>query len=79
MTAPRTLASDRKQRLRLRVRGAVQGVGFRPHVYGLASRLSLSGFVRNDAEGVLIEVEGAGADQFVHALRLAPPPLARND
>ena len=79
MTAPRILASDRKRRLRLRVRGAVQGVGFRPHVYGLASRLDLSGFVRNDAEGVLIEVEGAGADQFVHALRLAPPPLARID
>lgn len=79
MTAPRPLAADRKRRLRLRVRGAVQGVGFRPHVYGLASRLSLSGFVRNDAEGVLIEVEGAGAEQFVHALRLAPPPLARVD
>jgi len=79
MTAPRILASDRKRRLRLRVRGAVQGVGFRPHVYGLASQLDLSGFVRNDAEGVLIEVEGAGADQFVHALRLAPPPLARVD
>jgi hydrogenase maturation protein HypF len=61
------------------VRGAVQGVGFRPLVYGLASQLGLSGFVRNDAEGVLIEVEGAGADQFVHALRLAPPPLARVD
>jgi hydrogenase maturation protein HypF len=79
MTAPRPLASDRKRRLRLRVRGAVQGVGFRPHVYGLASQLGLSGFVRNDAEGVLIEVEGVGADQFVHALRLAPPPLARVD
>jgi hydrogenase maturation protein HypF len=78
MTAPRPLASDHK-RLRLRVRGAVQGVGFRPHAYGLASRLGLSGFVRNDAEGVLIEIEGAGADQFVHALRLAPPPLARID
>jgi len=79
MTALRTIASDRERRLRLRVRGAVQGVGFRPHVYGLASRLGLSGFVRNDAEGVLIEIEGAGADQFVHALRLAPPPLARVD
>ena len=79
MTAQRAFASDRERRLRLRVRGAVQGVGFRPHVYGLASRLGLSGFVRNDAEGVLIEIEGAGADQFVHALRLAPPPLARVD
>jgi hydrogenase maturation protein HypF len=65
--------------LRLRVRGAVQGVGFRPFAYGLASRLALSGFVRNDADGVLIEVEGAGPEQFLHALRLAPPPLARID
>jgi len=73
----RTARSDR--RLRLRVRGAVQGVGFRPFAYGLASRLALSGFVRNDAEGVLIEVEGAGAEQFLHALRVAPPPLARID
>jgi hydrogenase maturation protein HypF len=79
MTALRNLASDPERRLRLRVRGSVQGVGFRPHVYGLASRFGLRGFVRNDAEGVLIEVEGAGADQFVHALRLAPPPLARVD
>ncbi|MGA2485652.1 MAG: acylphosphatase, partial [Roseiarcus sp.] len=79
MTAPRPLAVDRKRRLRLRVRGVVQGVGFRPHAYGLAARLSLSGFVRNDAEGVLIEVEGLDVDQFVHALRLAPPPLARID
>ena len=79
MTAPRLLASDDARRLRLRVRGGVQGVGFRPHVYGLAARFGLSGFVRNDAEGVLIEIEGAGADQFVHALRIAPPPLARID
>ena len=56
------------RRLRLRVRGAVQGVGFRPFAYGLATRLALGGFVRNDAEGVLIEVEGAGAEQFLHAL-----------
>lgn len=67
------------RRLRLRVRGAVQGVGFRPFAYSLALRLALGGFVRNDAEGVLIEVEGAGAEQFLHALRLDPPPLARID
>ena len=79
MTAPRPLASDRKQRLRLRVRGVVQGVGFRPHVYGLASRFGLSGFVRNDAEGVLIEVEGAGADTFLTTLRETPPPLSHID
>jgi hydrogenase maturation protein HypF len=66
-------------RLRLRVRGVVQGVGFRPFAYGLAKALGLSGFVRNDAEGVLIEIEGAQAEAFVDALRRAPPPLARID
>ncbi|MGZ8369166.1 MAG: acylphosphatase, partial [Rhodoplanes sp.] len=45
-------------RLRLRVRGAVQGVGFRPFAYGLATRLELSGFVRNGPDGVTLEVEG---------------------
>ncbi|MGO4869355.1 MAG: carbamoyltransferase HypF [Roseiarcus sp.] len=79
MTALRSLDARTDRRLRLRVRGAVQGVGFRPFAYGLASRLALSGFVLNDADGVLIEVEGAGAEQFLHALRLAPPPLARID
>jgi hydrogenase maturation protein HypF len=68
-----------ERRLRLRVRGSVQGVGFRPFAYGLASRLALSGFVRNDAEGVLIEVEGAGADSFLTALRETPPPLSHID
>ena len=46
------------ERLRLRVRGIVQGVGFRPFVHGLARGYGVSGFVRNDAEGVVIEVEG---------------------
>jgi hydrogenase maturation protein HypF len=68
-----------QERLRLRVRGAVQGVGFRPFAYGLASRFGLSGFVRNDADGVLIEVEGARAGAFLCELRRAPPPLARID
>jgi len=78
MTTPRADARAVK-RLRLRVRGAVQGVGFRPFAYGLARRLDLAGFVLNDGEGVLIEVEGVGAEQFLHALRLKPPPLARID
>jgi len=67
------------QRLRVRVRGAVQGVGFRPFAHSLARELDLGGFVRNDSEGVLLEVEGARADEFVSALRLRPPPLARID
>ena len=74
-----TRAKPGERRLRLRVRGAVQGVGFRPFAYGLASRLSLRGFVRNDAEGVLIEVEGNRAADFVSELEREAPPLARID
>ena len=47
------------QRLRLTIQGTVQGVGFRPFVYRLATELGLTGWVRNSASGVLIEVEGA--------------------
>jgi len=65
------------QRLRVRVRGTVQGVGFRPYVYGLAQRFELGGFVFNDAEGVLIEIEGMRVPEFVRALRREAPPLAR--
>ena len=55
------------ERRAIAVRGIVQGVGFRPFVYGLASRLKLHGFVRNQTSGVLIEVEGeAGSlDRFL--------------
>jgi hydrogenase maturation protein HypF len=63
------------------VHGVVQGVGFRPFVYGLASRLRLHGFVKNQTGGVLIEVEGdAGSlDSFLAELTTRPPPLARID
>ncbi|MCP3460490.1 carbamoyltransferase HypF [Bradyrhizobium sp. CCGUVB23] len=67
------------QRLRLHVRGAVQGVGFRPYVYGLAARYRLGGFVANDPHGVVIEVEGERMSDFVAALPLEKPPLARID
>jgi len=68
-------------RLRLHVRGAVQGVGFRPYVYGLAMRYRLGGFVANDPQGVVIEVEGERerAADFVAALPCEKPPLARID
>ncbi len=66
-------------RLRIRVAGAVQGVGFRPFVHALASRYELSGFVLNDADGVVAEVEGVALDGFLSALRRDPPPLARID
>ena len=67
------------ERLRIRVRGAVQGVGFRPFVHSLAARYDLSGFVLNDGDGVLAEVEGKAARCFLVALRQQPPPLARID
>ncbi|RNJ48733.1 carbamoyltransferase HypF [Methylocystis hirsuta] len=67
------------QRLRVRVRGAVQGVGFRPFVYDLATRMRLDGFVKNDAAGVLLEVQGERVDAFLESLSCRPPPLARVD
>jgi hydrogenase maturation protein HypF len=65
----------------LRVRGQVQGVGFRPFVYRLAHELALSGRVRNDGLGVQIEVQGAAGqlDRFVERLRREKPPMARID
>ena len=66
-------------RARVRVRGLVQGVGFRPFVYGLAQRYALTGCVKNDDAGVLLEIQGARADRFLEALRSELPPLARID
>ncbi len=67
------------ERRRYRVGGVVQGVGFRPFVYGLARRHELVGFVLNDGEGVVIEAEGPPRtlDAFAVALREEAPPLAR--
>ncbi len=67
------------ERIAIRVRGIVQGVGFRPYVFRLASRSALHGFVRNEASAVLIEVEGTreAIDQFLVELKSRPPPLAR--
>jgi hydrogenase maturation protein HypF len=67
------------RRVRFEVRGAVQGVGFRPFVWRLAHALSLAGWVRNDIAGVFIELEGEedALREFRRALDDAPPPLAR--
>ena len=69
------------RRIRLHVRGVVQGVGFRPSVYRLATRHRLGGFVLNDGEGVVIEAEGppSALASFVAALEQDVPPLARID
>ncbi|CAD5375027.1 Carbamoyltransferase HypF2 [Rubrivivax sp. A210] len=67
------------QRCAIRVRGAVQGVGYRPFVYRLAQEMSLAGWVLNDAEGVAIEAEGAAdtLKRFVQRLHSEAPPRAR--
>ncbi len=74
------MLSDRERRA-VTVRGAVQGVGFRPFVHGLARRLGLRGFVKNRAGDVFIEVEGEplALEQFLNELTQKPPPLARID
>src|SRR5712691_2921311 len=66
-------------RTAIRVEGVVQGVGFRPFVYTLATGLGLSGLVGNDVGGVFVEVEGlpAAVGEFLHLLERDAPPLAR--
>ena len=68
-------------RLRVRCRGAVQGVGFRPTVHRIATELQLVGEVRNDPEGATAEVEGPVSitASFVERLQAELPPLARLD
>ncbi len=67
--------------LRIHIAGVVQGVGFRPFVYGLAARLQLAGWVRNTSAGVDIEVDGPAVKlrEFAAALQHEAPPLARID
>ena len=69
------------ERRAIAIQGTVQGVGFRPFVFGLASRLNLRGFVHNSSGGVRIEVEGESPrlDQFLSDLTSDLPPLARID
>jgi len=69
---------DSRTRRHIQVRGIVQGVGFRPFVYKLATSLNLSGFVFNSSSGVTIEIEGAagGIRIFLESLELDRPPLA---
>jgi hydrogenase maturation protein HypF len=66
-------------RTAIRVEGVVQGVGFRPFVYGLATSLGLYGLVGNDVDGVFAEVEGesAAVARFLVLLEQRTPPLAR--
>ncbi|MGA2230402.1 MAG: carbamoyltransferase HypF [Tepidisphaeraceae bacterium] len=67
------------ERRAITIEGTVQGVGFRPFVYGLAQRLQLAGFVRNRSGSVEIEIEGdsSGVERFLADLTNQLPPLAR--
>ncbi len=67
---------DLPARARLVIRGAVQGVGFRPCVYRLATGLGLKGWVNNSSRGVFVELEGARlqVEQFVLRLGTQKPP-----
>jgi hydrogenase maturation protein HypF len=76
-----TATLDAPVRRRVVVRGIVQGVGFRPFVFRLASELALAGWVRNDPQGVTLEVEGdeAKVDGLLRRLEADAPPRARVD
>jgi hydrogenase maturation protein HypF len=66
------------QRLRLVLRGTVQGVGFRPFVYRLATEMGLNGWVNNSSQGVFIEIEGTPSQlrEFRRRLETEKPSLA---
>ncbi len=62
--------------MKLALRGAVQGVGFRPFVHRLATELALTGWVNNSPQGVFIEAESArpALEQFLRRLEAEKPP-----
>jgi hydrogenase maturation protein HypF len=81
MNLHRPIAQDEVTAVEIRVRGRVQGVGFRPTVWRLAREHGLRGEVLNDADGVLVRVGGSAraiAD-FVAQMHREPPPLGRID
>ena len=66
------------QRIRVTVQGIVQGVGYRPFIYRLASEMGVGGWICNSTHGVLIEAEGPGAAvaRFLHRIAEEKPPNA---
>ena len=65
------------RRIRIEVRGAVQGVGFRPFIYQCAMKLALTGWVENTTFGVRLEAEGEGVAKLIGLIEKSPPPNAR--
>lgn len=74
--ATKLKVKEKPERLRVTIRGAVQGVGFRPFVYRLAMELALNGWVNNSSQGVFIDVEGAKEklNSFLLRLNTEKPP-----
>lgn len=64
------------KRFQISIQGQVQGVGFRPTVYRIAKKLYLTGWVQNNSAGVLIEIQGNRACEFLDLLKANIPPLA---
>lgn len=73
--------NEQVHRRKIRVRGVVQGVGFRPSIYRLAHEENLTGFIGNDTDGVFIEIEGktSSLDEFLARILVEAPPLSRID
>ena len=73
--------SNKMIRARIGVSGIIQGVGFRPLIYRLATTRGLTGYVANTAAGVTIEIDGSEHDleRFVHSINNEKPPLASID
>ena len=66
-------------RKRYIIKGQVQGVGFRPFIYSVATKLKLFGYIKNTFEGVEIDIEGVNLDEFEQYLNNHLPPLAKID
>mgnify|MGYP001110574173 FL=1 len=65
------------QRVKIYVKGIVQGVGFRPYIFRLAKELGINGYVINTSDGVVIDAEGLRLQDFIKRIPLEAPPLAR--
>ena len=76
-----SMADNNRVRARVTIEGLVQGVGFRPFVWRLATKAGLSGSVENTPAGVVIEIQGPqpAVAAFLAALAADPPPLASID
>lgn len=76
MLQPSSDLNSQYYRLQLKIQGTVQGVGFRPFIYRLATQLNLTGWVNNSVQGVYIEVEGLreNLEQFQRRLQQEKPP-----